>query len=99
MIVAGVPSIPLFKWGGVPGIVIWGLLFAAALFFAVRLEKVKKEQDIHTYREIVAFSNGEKLDGIEKAREEGKRRYQLVAAALLCAAAGWLIAWIVSLIL
>ena len=62
-------------------------------------EKVKKEQDIHTYREIVAFTNGEKLDGIEKAREEGKRHYQLVAVALLCAAAGFLVAWIVSLIL
>ena len=99
LIVCAVSVIPLFKWGGVPGIVVWGLLFAAALVFAVRLEKVKKEQDIHTYREIVAFTNGEKLDGIEKAREEGKRRYQLVAAALLCAAAGWLIAWIVSLIL
>ena len=99
LIVCAVSVIPLFKWGGVPGIVVWGLLFAAALFFAVRLEKVKKEQDVHTYREIVAFTNGEKLDGSEKAREEGKRRYQLVAVALLCAAAGWLIAWIVSLIL
>ena len=99
LLLCAVSVFPLFKWGGVPGIVVWGLLFAAALYFAVRLEKVKKEQDIHTYQEIVAFTNGEKLDGIEKAREEGKRPRQLVAAVLVCAAAGLLIAWIVSLIL
>ena len=53
---------------------------------------------IWTSREIVAFTNGEKLDGIEKAREEGKRNYQKVLAVLLSAGATLLILWIVSLI-
>ena len=86
---------PLWKWCGIPGIVIWGLLFAAALFYAVKLEKVKKQHDIHTYKEIVAFTNGEKLDNIEKAREEGKRNYQLIIAVVACAALGLGVAWIV----
>ena len=90
---------PLWKWCGIPGIVIWGLLFAAALFYAVKLEKVKKQHDIHTYKEIVAFTNGEKLDNIEKAREEGKRNYQMIIAAVACAALGLGVAWIVSRII
>ena len=41
--------------------------------------------DIYSYRKIVAFMNGEKLDGIEKAREEGKRNYQRIILALASA--------------
>ena len=91
--------LPLYKCGGIPGIAAWVLLFAAAVYYAVKVGKVKKQQDIQTYREIVAFTNGEKLDGIEKAREEGKRSYQKVLAALLSAGVTLLILWIVSLIL
>ncbi len=68
----------LFKWAGVLGIGIWAVLAGITLYFALRIEKVKKQQDIHTYKEIVAFTNGKKLDGIEKAREEGKRNYQKI---------------------
>ena len=94
-----VSVVPLFKWAGVPGMIIWGALFAVTLYFCVRVEKVKKEQDIHTYREIVAFTNGEKLDSIEKAREDGKRRYQQIALILGSAAATVAVAWIISLII
>ena len=41
-------------------------------------ERIKKENDIQTYKEIVAFSKGEKLDEISKQREIGKRPYQKV---------------------
>ena len=99
LLVCAVSVIPLWKWAGIPGMIIWGLLFAAALFFAVKVEKVKKQQDIHTYKEIVAFTNGEKLDHIKKAREEGKRYYQLIIAVLGCAAFGFLVSWIISLII
>lgn len=75
----------LLKWAGVLGIGIWAVLAGITLYFALRVEKVKKQQDIHTYKEIVAFTNGKKLDGIEKAREEGKRNYQKI---ILCLASG-----------
>ena len=99
LIACAVLVFPLWKWCGIPGIIAWGLLFAAALFYAVKLEKVKKQHDIHTYKEIVAFTNGEKLDNIEKAREEGKRNYQMIIAAVACAALGLGVAWIISLII
>ena len=37
------------------------------------VEKKKKQFDIQTYREIIAFTEGEGLDEIAKAREEGKK--------------------------
>ena len=94
-----VSFIPLYRWAGIPGIIAWVLLFAAALVFALRLEKFKKQQDIHTYREIVAFTSGEKLDTIQKAREEGKRGYQKIAALLLGAGAALVVLWILSLVI
>ena len=99
LVAVAVSLIPLSRWAGIWGIGAWVLLFTAAMFYAVKLEKVKKQQDIRTYQEIVAFTNGEKLDGIEKAREEGKRNYQKGAAVLICAAAGLLVTWIISLII
>ena len=94
-----VSFIPLYRWAGVPGIIVWVLLFAAAAVFALKLEKFKKQQDIHTYREIVAFTNGEKLDTIAKAREEGKRGYQRIAMMLLTAGTTVVVLWIISLVI
>lgn len=87
ILLIGMVATPLFllKWAGVLGIGIWAVLAGITLYFALRIERVKKLQDIHTYKEIVAFANGKKLDGIEKAREEGKRNYQKV---ILCLASG-----------
>ena len=38
---------------------------------AFKVEKVKKDNDIQTYKEIVAFSEGKLLDDIHKQREIG----------------------------
>ena len=39
-------------------------------------EKVKKDNDVQTYKEIVAFSEGKLLDEMHKQQEIGKRPYQ-----------------------
>ena len=75
----------LLKWVGFIGLAIWAILAGITFYFALSVERVKKQHDIYTYKEIVAFMSGEKLDGIEKAREEGKRKYQ---KAILCLAIG-----------
>lgn len=82
---------PLFvlwtKWyAAVP----YGLLFVVTMIWAWKVEKLKKKFDIQTYREIVAFSQGKKLDELEKATEKGKRPYQKVLSALFGAAAALL---------
>ncbi len=40
------------------------------------IEKVKKDNDVQSYKEIVAFSEGKLLDDIQKQCEIGKRPYQ-----------------------
>ena len=58
----------------------------------------KKENDIQTYKEIVAFCEGKKLDELHKAVEAGKRPYQNIlkvfagsgVAALVCILIGLL---------
>ena len=99
LLVCIVSLIPLYRWAGIPGIILWVPLFAVTLYFGWRLEKLKKDNDIHTYREIVAFTSGEKLDEIEKAREQGKRRYQQFAFMAGSAAVGFFIAWVISLVI
>lgn len=54
-------------------------------YYALRLEKQKKTHDIQTFREIIAFSEGKKLDQLEKSRESGKRPYQQ-AFLVICSA-------------
>ena len=88
--------LPLYKWIGIAGIVLWAIMAGVMVYYACRVEKTKKEEDIHTYKEIVAFMNGEKLDGIEKAREEGKRRYEPIIKLLAGAVVGVIVAMILS---
>lgn len=66
------------------GIMIAVLIFGITLGFAVKMEKYKKENDIQTYKEIVSFLNGKRLDEIEKHQEFGKRPYQAFVLALAC---------------
>ncbi len=92
VLITPVPLVKFLDWWGLG---IWAVLAAVAFAYALIVEKKKKELDISTYREIVAFMEGKKLDEIEAAREEGKRPYQKFLLAL---AAG-LIAFIIALLL
>lgn len=73
MIVTPVPLTKLFRFWGLG---VWACLAAVSLAVAVIVEKKKKELNVQTYREIVAFMEGKQLDEIEAAKEEGKRPYQ-----------------------
>lgn len=75
-VVLMVSLIPLAYYLRIIGIVIWAVLAAATLFAALAVEKKEKQFDIQTYREIIAFSEGKRLDEKEKKRENGKRSYQ-----------------------
>ena len=68
--------IPLVYYLRIIGIVVWAVWAAVTLFVALAVEKKKKQFDIQTYREIIAFSEGKRLDEMEMNRENGKRSYQ-----------------------
>ena len=78
LIVTAISAVPLFMWLGVWAFVPWGIIWALSMYFAVQVEKVKKDNDVQTYKEIVAFSEGKLLDDIQKQREIGKRPYQKI---------------------
>ena len=98
LIATAVSAVPLFMWLGVWAFIPWGMIWAISLFFAFKIEKVKKTNDVQTYKEIVAFSEGKRLDDIQKQREIGKRSYQkillVIGSAVLtfvvCVLAGFL---------
>lgn len=73
-----ISAVPLAMWLGGWFFLPWGALYAVTMYFALKVEKVKKDNDIQTYKEIVAFTEGKRLDEIQKQREIGKRPYQKV---------------------
>lgn len=82
LIATAVLAVPLFLYADTIGVVIWLLIFGFAMYYAMRVEKQKKTHDIQTYKEIMAFTEGKKLDEIEKYRESGKRPYQKLLLAV-----------------
>ena len=94
-----VSAVPLFMWLGTWAFIPWGIIFAAAMFFAFKVEKVKKDNDVQTYREIVAFSEGKLLDDIQKQREIGKRPYQKILLVIASAAAAFVACILIGLLM
>ena len=82
LIATVVSAVPLFMWLGVWAFIPWGIIWAISLYFAFKLEKIKKDNDVQTYKEIVAFCEGKRLDDIQKQREIGKRPYQGILLAI-----------------
>ena len=76
LIVTVVSAVPLFMWLGVWALIPWGIIWMLSMYFASKIEKIKKDNDVQTYKEIVAFSEGKLLDDIHKQQEIGKRPYQ-----------------------
>ena len=94
-----VSCIPLVWFLKVYGILISIAIYTVTLYFGFKLEKVKKENNISTYKEIVAFTEGKKLDEIQKQQELAKRPYQNVLRGLFGAVMGAIIAAIAIFIL
>lgn len=77
-----VSCVPLAMFLNYYGLLITGILFTVTMFFAIKVEKCKKENNVQTYKEIVAFTEGKRLDEIETHQEYGKRPYQKIALML-----------------
>ena len=69
-----ISAVPLFMWLGRYAYIPFGILFIITMYWALKVEKLKKKNDIQTYKEIVAFTEGKKLDELHKAVEVGKHR-------------------------
>ena len=99
LILSILSAYPLVHYLRLSGLIIWAGIYAVTMFFAFRIEKQKKAYNIQTYREIVAFTEGKRLDEIQTAREAGKRPYQMVLATLSVAAITGLVVLLMILFL
>lgn len=83
LLLVTISAYPLFSMDGYIGIIIWLCLFAVSVYTASKIEKFKKNHDIQTYNEILAFIDGTQLTHDEKQQEIGKRNYQKIIFAFV----------------
>lgn len=79
---------PLVKYLNLWGILLWLIWAVVCIFWSVRMETQKMQHNVHTYKEIIAFLNGKRLDELEMQQEIGKRPYQHFLIVLAVALAG-----------
>lgn len=65
------------------GLLLIGAISAVILISVHKYEQLKNDNDVHTYREVIAFMKGESLDDIEKKREAEKYRKQKTLTAVV----------------
>ena len=83
MLILVFSAYPLFKIDGYIGAIIWALFFIITIVTATIIEKFKKNNDIQTYKEIIAFMENKSLSYEEVQQEIGKRNYQKILLAIL----------------
>ena len=78
----------LFFWGWdmVPTTIIALLLWAVCMAAAIMIDRLKKQNDVVTYRELVAFSKGESIDR-DNPKSQRARQNRLVKGCIKMAAA------------
>ncbi|MFW6676688.1 helix-turn-helix domain-containing protein [Lacrimispora sp. AGF001] len=100
LLVTMVSAVPLMIFLNYYGMIIFTILFAITMYFAHKVEKCKKDNDVQTFKEILSFTEGKRLDEIEKNQEAGKRPYQKIllmfGSALITLVVYCLLLWILK---
>ena len=74
---------PLLKFIGFYALIPCFGLWLGAMIFAIKIEQIKKNHNIQSYKEIVAFTEGKRLDELKQIEENAKRPYQKILSVLL----------------
>ncbi len=77
--------------------ILLAVFWLCTMYFAFKIERIKKNNDIQTYKEIVAFTEGRRLDEIKSIEEKAKRPYQKLIALFGSALLALLICVLLSL--
>ncbi len=99
-----VAAVPWLTWGMVVGMALFALCAALAMVCACRVEKLKKDHDLVTFREISAFMDGEDPEAIAHLNPDAFSRkhpwvanaVKVLAGAAVALALGFIIGSIVS---
>ncbi len=73
--------------GDLAGFAVFAPLYALSMAAALRIERIKLRHDLVTYREIVAFSNGEPLDAERSYQGFGRKHSRASIAIKLASSA------------
>lgn len=93
------PFMLLWGWYGFG---IFFILWAISMIAALKIEKIKKERDVQTYSEIVAFLEGEDLEAARAKRDKKRDRWNKakivivfsLSAGVLAAISSFLWIWL-----
>lgn len=99
MLILTVSAYPLFKLEGFIGILIWLLFLVITFATATLIERFKKNNNIQTYKEILAFVDGKQLTYEEAQQEIGKRMYQKILFAFLVGVIALILCFIIIFIM
>ena len=99
LVIAVISAAPLFYIGNKWALILWCVIALAAMYFAAKVDRIKKDNDVQTYKEIVAFCEGKRLDEIQCAREYGKRPYQKVLWFIGSATVGAIVSYVLCILL
>lgn len=99
-----VAAVPWLTWGVVVGMALFAVCAALAMVCACRVEKLKKDHDLVTFREISAFMDGEDAEAIAHLNPDAFSRkhpwvanvVKVLAGAAVALALGFIIGSIVS---
>lgn len=99
MIITLVSAVPIFMLLGVWANIPWGILAIITFKYALKVEEIKKTNNVQTIKEIIAFTEGKRLDEIQQAQEVAKRPYQTILAVIISAIIGYAVCSIIKLII
>lgn len=82
LLLAAVLLIPLIKLIGLYALIPCFGLWGCGMASAIKVEKIKRNNDVQTFKEIVAFTEGKRLDELKKLEERAKRPYQKILSVI-----------------
>ena len=90
--------VPYMSIGSLAGIVAMVAFWIPSLVLSVRIEKIKKNHDLVTYREISAFMDGEEVPEESKALSRSKPLLSNIVKLVCGAGIGLIVAFVLTLI-
>ena len=96
ILIIGIPSAVLFE--GIKGLIPFGVLWAFTMYYGIRIDNIKKKNNIKTYKEIIAFSEGDSnLETLQNQRNNKKYFLEKCFIVGIFTAAFGLLAWLIVL--
>lgn len=93
-LLAALSAGPVINLFGTKGLLISAVLFLLSLYSANKIEGIKKKHQLKTYKEIVAFQEGQKLTDEEKDKSRANHKYQKALIVILFGLFSGIFTWL-----